>query len=95
MKHFATRRFLDLRRSLGKGAGRAGANGDMSAFASQFFSDSSAQAFAGCCDYSHAATEPQIHSTSQFKPAILSQNTGRRQRPAGRRILFAWRAARH
>lgn len=80
MEDFAAGGLLDLRGGLSKRAWRAGTNGDMSAFAHEFLRDGPAQAFAGCRDDGHAATKPQIHSTSQFKPAMLSQSTGKRQR---------------
>src|SRR5205823_8184982 len=78
MEDFATRRFLYLRGGLSEATGSAGANGDVSALASEFLGDSLAQAFTSRRDYSHAATEPQIHSISKFKAAILSRSEERR-----------------
>jgi len=83
MEDFAAGGLLNLRGGLSKRAWRAGTNGNMSAFAHEFLRDGPAQAFAGCRDDGHAATKPQIHSTSQFKPAMLSQSTGKRQRLGG------------
>ncbi|HEV2195582.1 MAG TPA: hypothetical protein VGR55_08365, partial [Candidatus Acidoferrum sp.] len=80
MEDFATRRFLDLRGCLGEGPGSAGANGDVSAFTSKFLGHSAPQTFTSSRDYRHATGKPQIHSTFPFKPAILSQNTRKRQR---------------
>src|SRR5262252_5052678 len=65
MKDFATSRSLDLCASLGERPWGASANGNVSAFASQLLSDSSAQACAGGRDYGHTTTEPQIHFPSQ------------------------------
>ncbi len=61
MENFASRSFLDVRGGLRQRAARASADGDMRAFAGQFFRDGPAESFAGRRNDRHAAGKPQIH----------------------------------
>jgi len=90
---------LDVRGGLRQRAGRASADGDMRAFACQFFSDSPAEPFAGRRNDRYAATKPQIHFLYPTQNLNRLAKRGERQRRGldglRKRILFAWRKARH